>query len=133
MYVGREGQWSYMLNRLTGVGVLLFLFVHIFETFLLTYSAHDMAAVESGTSLYDQALAIYKTPYFRVAEFALVGAVLFHSLHGIRIVVSDFWPHTWKYQRTAARVQFAVFAALMLLIGVFMLGPIFGFHPAGGA
>lgn len=133
MYVGREGQWSYMLNRLTGVGVLLFLFVHIFETFLLTYSVQDMASVEAGTSLYDQGLAMYKTPYFRVAEVGLVGAVLFHSLHGLRLVIHDFWPSTWKYQRVTARTQFAIFAALMLVVAYFMLGGLVGLNPHGGA
>lgn len=122
-----------MLNRLTGVGVLLFLFVHIFETFLLTYSVKDMDAVAAGTSLYDQALAVYKTPFFRVAEVGLVGAVLFHSLHGTRIVIHDFWPDSWKYQRVFARVQFAVFTLLMLVIAYFMLGPLLGLDPHGGA
>ncbi|HWG90128.1 MAG TPA: succinate dehydrogenase, cytochrome b556 subunit [Candidatus Thermoplasmatota archaeon] len=131
VYVGREGQWSYILHRLTGVGVLLFLFVHIFETFLLTYSAQDPAAVAAGTSLYDQALEVYKTPYFRVAEVALVGAVVYHSFHGLRITIQDMWPNSWKYQKLAVRTQWAAFLIIMAIAAFFMLRPLF--MPHGGA
>jgi succinate dehydrogenase / fumarate reductase cytochrome b subunit len=30
-YRGREGQWSFMLHRITGLGTLLFLSIHILD------------------------------------------------------------------------------------------------------
>ncbi|MBM2843086.1 MAG: sdhC, partial [Anaerolineales bacterium] len=31
-YRGREGQWAYLLHRVTGLGTLLFLTIHILDT-----------------------------------------------------------------------------------------------------
>ena len=34
-YRGREGQWAWMLHRITGLGVVFFLLLHIFDIFLM--------------------------------------------------------------------------------------------------
>ena len=32
IYRGREGQWAWLLHRVTGVGIILFLFAHVVDT-----------------------------------------------------------------------------------------------------
>ncbi|MEN9923685.1 MAG: hypothetical protein RIS09_1199 [Actinomycetota bacterium] len=89
LYRGREGMWSWVLHRITGVAVFLFLFVHVLDT----------ALVRVDPALYDAVIATYKTPIVNVMEVGLVGAVLFHALNGVRIVLIDFWSNGPRYQR----------------------------------
>jgi succinate dehydrogenase / fumarate reductase, cytochrome b subunit len=88
-YRGREGQLSFMLHRLTGLGVLLFLAIHILDT----------ATVYFFPSLYEHAIAIYRTTIFGIAEIGLVFAVLYHGANGIRIAVFDWFPKLWTIER----------------------------------
>jgi succinate dehydrogenase / fumarate reductase, cytochrome b subunit len=74
--------WTWILHRLTGLGILLFLIIHVVETGLIIYSPE----------FYDSALVLYKNPLFRFAELAIFFAVLFHAVNGLRIVIQDFWP-----------------------------------------
>ena len=89
LYRGREGMWSWVLHRITGVSVFLFLFVHVLDT----------ALVRVDPALYDAVIETYKTPIVNLMEVGLVGAVLFHALNGVRIVLIDFWSKGPKYQR----------------------------------
>lgn len=91
-YRGAIGQWSWVLHRLTGLGVVLFLFLHVIDT---------SWAVTNPAS-YVQAIASYQSPLFTLGEFGLVIAVVYHALNGLRIVVMDFKPEWWKYQQQAA-------------------------------
>jgi succinate dehydrogenase / fumarate reductase, cytochrome b subunit len=80
---------AYIFHRVSGVAVILFLFVHIVENFFLLM----------GEDAYNQAIGIYDTWYFRIGEFGLIAAVLYHSLNGVRIVVIDFWESSTTYQK----------------------------------
>jgi succinate dehydrogenase / fumarate reductase, cytochrome b subunit len=71
-YKGREGMWTWILHRVTGLGILLFLIIHVIETGLIIYSP----------AFYDEALILYKNPFFRLAELAIFFAVLFHAVNG---------------------------------------------------
>jgi len=114
-YRGREGMWTWLLHRATGIGILLFLVIHVVDTAIVIY----------WPGLYDHALAIYRSPFFRFAELLIFFSVLFHGLNGLRIIVQDFWPATMRHQRRLALT--AVGAALLLILPVawIMLGPIF--------
>ena len=92
-YRGGEGQWSWMLHRVTGVGVLLFLLAHILDT----------ALIALGPEHYNAIIAIYRLPFFRVGEVGLAAAVLYHALNGIRIIIIDFWPGTTVIQKQMFR------------------------------
>ncbi len=82
LYRGREGQWSWIAHRVTGVGILLFLFAHIVDTSLVGW----------GPDAYNRVVAVYHHPVVQFMELGLVGAVIYHGLNGIRIMIIDFWP-----------------------------------------
>src|SRR5690606_39265823 len=88
-YRGREGMWTWMLHRATGLGVLFFLIIHVVETAAIIYSP----------AFYDEALELYKNPLFRLAELLIFFSVLFHAANGLRIIVQDFWPLVMQRQR----------------------------------
>ncbi|MFI5720897.1 succinate dehydrogenase, cytochrome b556 subunit [Nocardia sp. NPDC051750] len=89
LYRGDPGMWSWALHRITGVTVFFFLFVHVLDT----------ALVRVSPEMYDEAIAIYKTPIVALMEMGLVFCVLFHALNGVRVILVDFWAKGPRYQK----------------------------------
>jgi succinate dehydrogenase / fumarate reductase cytochrome b subunit len=106
LYRGREGQWSWVLHRATGVGIILFLFAHVVDT----------AVIGWGEEAYEKVLSVYHNPYVQLLELALVGLVIFHALNGIRIMIVDFWPKAAEYHVTLFYVTMGLFVASMIPI-----------------
>ncbi len=114
-YRGGEGHWSYLLHRVTGVGVLVFLLAHIVDT----------AVIGWGPEAFNKVMALYRHPVFRVSEVGLFAAVLFHALNGLRIVVIDFWPGATKHHKKLFWIEAVSFAVIMVPVSVLMLLPLF--------
>lgn len=113
-YRGREGQLSFILHRLTGLGTLLFLAVHILDT----------ATVYFFPSLYSHAIDLYRSTPFMIGEIALVFAVIYHGVNGARIAIFDLWaPEQWRqgFQQYSAVWTLAV-AILLWLPAVYLMG-----------
>ena len=108
-YKGKLGQWSWVLHRVSGLGVVLFLILHVIDT---SWSAFY-------PSLYAKAIAEYQSPIFTIGEFALVAAVIYHAMNGLRIVIFDFRPEWWHLQQKAAMIVLG--ATVVLLIPTFGL------------
>ncbi len=102
LYRGREGMWSWVLHRITGVLIFFFLFAHVIDT----------AMVRVSPEAYNAAVETYKNPIVGVMEIGLVGAVLFHGLNGVRVVLIDFWSEGPRHQR---KMMYAVVAVFLLL------------------
>lgn len=81
LYRGREGMWSWVLHRITGMGIYFFLLVHILDT----------ALVRVSPEAYNAVIGAYQTPLMGVAEIALIAALVFHAFNGLRIILVDFW------------------------------------------
>ena len=108
-YKGAIGQWSWVLHRLSGLGVVLFFVIHIIDT--------SWSVFYPG--LYEKAIASYQTPLFTLGEFALIAAVVYHAYNGMRIVILDYKPEWWRFQQRAA-IWVLVLSAVTL-IPVFLL------------
>ncbi len=80
--------WSWVLRRVTGVAVALYLLLHIWVIHSLT----------AGATTYDQVMKILAAPLFKLGETALLGAVIYHGLDGVRVLLTDFFGAAW-YQR----------------------------------
>jgi succinate dehydrogenase / fumarate reductase cytochrome b subunit len=103
-YRGAIGQWSWVLHRLTGLGVVFFLVLHVIDT--------SWAVFYPG--LYEKAVAIYQSPLFTLGEFGLVFAVVYHALNGLRIGIMDNKPELWKYQERAAYIVLGATAVILV-------------------
>lgn len=110
-YKGGIGQWSWAAHRITGVGVVAFLFGHIVDTF----------AVGFGPELYNETIALYKQWWFKPLEVGLIGATLYHALNGLRIILFDFWPRLAVRQKAFAYAEFVLFAAGFAPVAFFMM------------
>ena len=54
-------------------------------------------------------------------ELGLVGAVLYHGLNGIRIMLIDFWSAGAKYQRQVPRSAVATIWVVVMVPGAYFM------------
>jgi succinate dehydrogenase / fumarate reductase cytochrome b subunit len=124
-YGGGVGQWSWLLHRVTGLGILLYLFAHITDTFFVVINP---AWYDHTMSLYGGVVGgHYYWPVrwaFRLGELGLIACVLFHSLNGIRVVLFDFWPKGTRYQREIFLFVVIAFWAIMIPVTIWVLLPL---------
>lgn len=106
LYRGKVGMWSWVLHRISGVGIFFFLLVHILDT----------ALVRVSPEAYNAVIAVYKTPIIGVAELGLVAAILFHGLNGLRVIAVDFWSKGIKFQ---AAMFWAVMVITIVVVAAF--------------
>jgi succinate dehydrogenase / fumarate reductase cytochrome b subunit len=111
LYRGREGMWSWVAHRVTGVLVFFFLFAHVLDTALVRVSPDS----------YDRVIDTYKNPIVNLMEVGLVGAVLYHGLNGLRVMLIDFWSKGTRYQSQMLYAVLAVWIVLMVPGAFFML------------
>ncbi len=99
------GQVAFLLHRLTGLGVLLFLIIHIVDT----------AFVYFVPELYEHAIQLYRSLPFLIGEIFLVWAVFYHGLNGLRIIVFDLWKPEWWEREFAIKSVYWVLVISVLL------------------
>lgn len=80
IYNGDAGQYAWVLHRATGVGILFFLLVHIL----------DIMLVSLGRDVYNHTVEFYAEPFIIPMEVLLVGAVIYHTLNGVRVMAVNF-------------------------------------------
>ena len=112
VYKGHEGQWSWLLHRITGVGIILFLFAHVVDT----------AVIGWGPTAYNRVLSAYENPYVRMLELGLVAMVIYHSFNGIKILLIDFFPTLTTKIRALGLITAAAFVLTMIPIAYIMIG-----------
>jgi succinate dehydrogenase / fumarate reductase cytochrome b subunit len=106
LYKGSPGQWSWLLHRITGVAVILFLFAHVIDT----------AVVGWGPEAYNRVVGVYHNWVVKVLELGLVAAVLYHAINGVKIMVFDFWPASSRHMKPIALASTAIFVLSMIPI-----------------
>ncbi|MEA2520862.1 MAG: succinate dehydrogenase / fumarate reductase, cytochrome b subunit [Actinomycetota bacterium] len=111
VYKGHEGQWSWLFHRITGVGIILFLFAHVVDT----------AVIGWGPTAYNRVLSAYENPYVRMLELGLVAMVIYHSLNGIKILLIDFFPSLTSKIRALGITTAVLFVASMIPISYIMI------------
>jgi len=116
VYRGGTGQWTWLAHRISGVAVVYFLTLHIFETLQLGL----------GPEAYNEATLAYKQHWFRPFEFLLVMAVAYHALNGVRVILFDYFPKLTRYRNQIFWLGVAAFVVLTPLVGFFMLRQLIG-------
>jgi succinate dehydrogenase / fumarate reductase, cytochrome b subunit len=103
-YRGGENHWSWALHRLTGLGLVLFMALHIF----------GMGMIAFNPTLHDQMIELYKTPLFSVGELGLAFALVFHAINGTRVAILELKPELWKDQKKATRLSIIITLVIAL-------------------
>ncbi len=116
-YRGKIGQWSWVFHRLSGLGIVLFVILHVIDTSWAAFYPE----------LYEDAIKEYQNPLFTVGEFILVAAVVYHALNGLRIAYLDYRPHLWHLQQKAATYVFVATGIILIPTFILMAGHVADF------
>ncbi len=92
-YQGKGPMLTYILHRIGGLGMVIFVGLHVLASFV---------GGRFGTFINP----IYESWGFQVVIFF---CVLFHVINGLRIVILDLWPKLIEYQREAIWLEWMVF------------------------
>ncbi len=92
-YKGQGPMLTYILHRIGGVGMAVFITIHILASFV-------------GGKAGIFANSIYENWLFQIFIFFFV---LFHAINGLRITILDLFPKLIVHQREAIWVEWAVF------------------------
>jgi succinate dehydrogenase / fumarate reductase cytochrome b subunit len=74
------GSWAFALNRITALGLTLYLFLHLFI----------LGKLAQGPGAYDEFLTLTENPIIKLGELLVVAAAVLHGLNGIRIILTSF-------------------------------------------
>ena len=87
------GMWAWVLFRISGLVLVLYLFVHIGVISTARFG-------EDGSTL-NSIMKMFESPIAVLLDLLLVWAVLYHALNGVRIVLMDFGvgikQHKWIF------------------------------------
>jgi succinate dehydrogenase / fumarate reductase, cytochrome b subunit len=92
-YRGEGPMLTFVLHRIGGLGMAIFVATHILASFL-------------GGDVGQFINAIYEHWLFQIFIFF---CALFHAINGLRITILDLWPKLIEYQREAIWVEWAIF------------------------
>jgi succinate dehydrogenase / fumarate reductase cytochrome b subunit len=100
------GTWAFILNRITALGLSLYLFLHLVM----------LGQLAQGPEAYNAFIALAKTPLIKAGEMLVIAAGLIHGLNGIRIALNSFG--------IGVRFQKQTFIGLMALalVGIAFFG-----------
>src|SRR5437763_14784019 len=118
MYKGQSGMWSWLLHRIAGLGILLFLLIHIVDISLLGF----------GPKVYNEGIALFGLTIVRIISLGLIAGVLYHSFNGLRIMLIDFWPKGARYQGVMFAVVMILTIVCFLPMAYFVIAPSFGIN-----
>jgi succinate dehydrogenase / fumarate reductase cytochrome b subunit len=91
------GTWAFILNRVTGIGLTVYLVLHLFM----------LGKLAQGPEAYDSFIALAKTPLIKFGELLVVAAGILHGTNGIRITLNSFG--------IAVRYQVQIFIIMLVL------------------
>jgi succinate dehydrogenase / fumarate reductase cytochrome b subunit len=102
----KAGSWAFALNRLTGLGLSLYLFMHLGVLTILL----------QGEEGWNQFVEIVKSPYFLALDVVLIFGLLFHGLNGIRVALVGMGIGV-KSQRTLFHALMTIGLVLLIVAG----------------
>ena len=98
---------SFALRRITGVALVVYLFMHMWV----------IGSVNLGPEAFDARLNMVQTPFFKLLEIALLAAVVYHAFDGIRLLIIH-WFNVTNYRTSLFYAAFAISAILVIAGGV---------------
>ena len=98
-YKGQGPFLTFILHRIGGMGMAIFITVHILATL-----------VEGrGWAIGDVLCDIYISPFFQIF---MIFCVLFHAINGLRITILELFPNLILHHRRAIAIEWIIFIVL---------------------
>lgn len=94
------GMWAYALNRITGIGLVIYLYLHL----------GILSMLSRGPDSWNSFVAMARSPYVLALDVLLLAGILIHGFNGIRIALTGF--------DVGVKAHKALFVILMLIAAV---------------
>jgi succinate dehydrogenase / fumarate reductase cytochrome b subunit len=109
----RIGGWAFALNRLSGLGILVYLYVHL----------GILSTLARGAEAWDAFVELARHPLVLALDVVLLAGLLIHGLNGIRVTLVGVGLVVSRQR--ALFVALMLLAALVLVVGAVR---IYGVH-----
>src|SRR5579884_1707361 len=96
----RLGMWAYALNRITGIGLVVYLYLHLVI----------LSQLLGGAASWDAFVSLARSPFFLTLDVILIAGILIHGLNGLRVALMGLG--------LGMKAHKAIFGALMLVAAV---------------
>jgi len=73
-------RYLYLLHRITGLGMLLFVIFHLIETTFFRIQ---------GQGVWEATMALLHQPWFEVGVYLVAVAFVYHALNGLRLILQE--------------------------------------------
>lgn len=100
----RTGMFAWILHRVTGIGLVVYLILHVWGLRAL-----------SNREAFNELITKYHSPIFKLGEFLLLAAVVYHALNGLRIVLVDFLG--WSPRQKKLFWTLGAVAVVLIVVG----------------
>jgi len=101
----RMGAFAFMLNRITGIGLVLYLYLHLVI----------LSTLARGAEAWDTFVDLALSPPFLALDVLLLAGMLIHGLNGIRVGLVGLG--MVQSRQKAMFISLMVIAAIVLLAG----------------
>lgn len=108
-YKGGGPMIAWMLHRITGVGILIVVGLHVISSFAMQQMGSEWA-----TSIN----IVYESNLFQIV---VAFFVIFHVLNGLRVSLLDLWPKFQVYQHEALWLEWIILVPVYGLTVYFLL------------
>ncbi|MFC1928955.1 hypothetical protein ACFLUK_01410 [Chloroflexota bacterium] len=73
-------RYLYLLHRVTGLGLLLFVIIHLIMTTIFRIQGQDV---------WEAIMTLLHNPWFKIGEYLVVVAFSYHALNGLRLIIQE--------------------------------------------
>ena len=117
-------RYLYLIHRVTGLGLILFLLIHLIETTVFRIQ---------GEEVWEATMALFSKPWFEVGLYFVAVAFIFHALNGLRLILQELGlglgrptPPIYPY-KDAIRKRRPTTIAMLVVIVILALIALFDF------
>lgn len=107
----RLGMWAYALNRITGIGLVVYLYLHLVI----------LSQLLGGAKSWDAFVSLARSPFFLTLDIVLIAGALIHGLNGLRVALMGFGiglkAHKALFGILMCMAAIALFVAALLIYG----------------
>ena len=108
-YKGGGPMLAWVLHRISGLGIIFFVTLHVLASFLTQQMGSDLGIFIN---------IIYESIYF---QLFIVFCAIFHGVNGFRIILLDIWPRLIRYQKESTWLEWFVVLPLYILTAYIMI------------
>lgn len=113
-------RYLYLLHRVTGLGILLFMLFHFTVTTIFRVQ---------GEAVWSGAIGLLENPVLKVGEYLVAVAFVYHALNGLRLIIQELGyglgkprPPVFPYKDSIRRKRpgtYVLIAVIVLLAALF--------------